>query len=720
MDSKIDLHPALQEEKEVQDFYPVSDGESLEEKTYFAYNFSVCKAEDSLKVLAADILEYMLMETPASPLRKALIEKGVGKDVMGYFYDGIRQPALSIIVKNSDSEKKALFRETVREVCSDLVKNGFDGKLLESAINKKEFKMREADFRGFPKGLVYNIAAMNGWLYDLKPYLYLEFEDHFKRLRELAADGYFEKLLQEVIVENGHSVLFQMSPRRGMVEEKTKALEEKLEEVYSSMTDEERNELKAGNKALKEWQNTPDSAEDLEKLPGLSVEDIRKTNEVIDHKVYEMKEGRVVAVEQPTNGIVYTGIYSLIPEGADPACVSLAASLLGAIDTSEHSYEELSKETDSLLGNLDFDVKVFPEIESPEEPMPRFVVSARYLGQNRAKAMDLVNEVLNKAVFDNKKRIKEIIQEVRSGLESGLMAAGHRFALLRLSSYYSGTKHFEESVSGKTYYDYIRDLDMNFDERWPGLKGELEKTYASLFNRDGMLISVTTDHEVTKEDAVAVWEEVVRGMNDEAVRPFKGARPDKNLNEALAIPGQVQYVAKGYNFRRLGYKYTGAFSVLANILRFGYLWNRVRVNGGAYGVFSVITRDGDMAFCSYRDPQLSRTLEVYDGIPGHVSAMEPSDDEMLKYIIGAISDVDRPLTPPMKGEKVVNMILKGVSDDDLQRERDEILSCTKEDLKNASAVIRDVLGKAGICVVGSEKKIDDDSDIFLDKISVFQ
>ena len=718
VDSEIAPHPAVNASRDEDDYYPVSEGESTAEKTFRSCNLSGCGAEDVEKVFASDILEYILMETPASPLRKALIEKGIGKDVSGYFYDGIRQPALAFIVKQSDEEKKGLFLSTVMDTCRSLATEGIDRGLIESAINKFEFQLREGDFRGMPKGLIYNITAMKGWLYGLKPYAYLEFGRHIEGLRKKASEGYFEDLITEVILDNPHMSVFVLKPRQGLLEERNSEFRRKMALAEKQFDADQLSLMRIEKAEMETWQNTPDTREAVASLPRLLKEDISAESERIEYSMADINGVRAVIVPQAANGIIYADLY-FDPEMSSPEYFSLLSRMLGAVGAAGRSYEDISTETDILFGGFGAAVGTYTSDALPEDPNPRFVVSMRFLEKNAEKALELACRILKSSDFGNKARVKEIIQEIRSSLESSIMSAGHRFALNRLGSYFSGRKLFEEKTSGKSFYEFVRELDEDFEARWDEIHANLEDTMKRVLVRTGMMAAFTCDESFGFDDARHWIDTIAEGLGESGAKPVTTVAPAKNLDEGIAIPGQVQYVARGYNFRRLGYKYTGAFQVLSNMLRYGYLWNKVRVNGGAYGVFSVFARDGVMAFCSYRDPQLEKTLDAYQGIPAYISGLDIGEAEMLDHIIGAVGELDAPLTPSMRGEKAASMILKGMTHADIQRERGEVLNCTASEIKKLSGVINDVLHASGICVVGSESVLRENSRLFAEVKNIF-
>lgn len=694
--------------------YPVSKGEETREKTVMAYNISAGDALDPETALGMDILKYILLDTPASPLRRALLEEKIGKSVSGYYLSGIRQPLMSVIVKGSDAGQKGAFLKIVDETLRECAEKGLDHGLVEGAVNKKEFALREGDFQGFPRGLVYNIAALNGWLYDREPSLHLAFEEPLQRIKSQMGHGYFEGLIRRYLIDNPHASLLVMTPRPDMVEEMEQALADHLQKTKEAMSEEEIASLHDELGDLRRWQNTPDTPGEIASLPKLELSDIDPETERFPWEEYDVHGAKLLVSRAETNGILYDHIFY------DMACVdedlwpvaSLLAEILGGIDTEKYDYRDLSKTRDKVFGQLTTDLVLYPEKDNPGHVRCGFLVQGRYLRDNARQAVELLREILQKSLFRNKERIHEIVRNIRAQMEAMAMDAGHLLAMKRLASSITAEGRFDEATSGWEFYRFIKETDDKFEEIYESLASRLEKVRHDVFSSVKPLFSVTVDRteETTdvKKRARLLLPDDQGPCHAESLAPVKR----DTGNEGIMIPGQVQYVAKGYDFHQLGYRYHGSLRVLATILKYDYLWNRIRVQGGAYGVFPRISRSGLMLFCSYRDPQLQKTLEAYDHIPEYVSSLELSEEEILKYIIGTISEIDTPVTPAMKGEVILSRILRGLSHADFQQERDEILQTTGDGIVRFSGLLTDVLSKNTICVVGSEAAIEKNSSLF--------
>jgi len=703
--------------------YPVSGGEETEGKTYLAWSVAAGDALDPETVLGMDILKYILLDTPASPLRRSLMEKKIGKSVYGMYLSGIRQPLLTVMVKGSEAEKKDEFLQTVSQTLMQCAEEGLDPSLVEGAVNRKEFELREGDFQGFPRGLVYNIAAFQGWLFDGDPSLHLAFEKPLASIKQKAQNKYFEELIKTFILDNSHATVITMSPQPGKIEEMETELAEKLKRKKETMAPEEISQIIEEQRWLREWQNTPDTPEAAASLPRLEISDIKPEAEEFSAARYDIGDSLLLHSTAETNGITYDHIFFPLTElrREEWASAALLAEILGGMDTENYDYQSLSKAMDKLFGDFNTDITVYANPKkNPEAINAGIVVQARFLNEKSDAVASLMKEILYKTDFGNKERLHEILQNVRARLESQAMQAGHVLAMKRLSASLSAEGNFSEAVSGLEYYRFIKQTVDNFDDDFEKIKSSLEKAARTVFAESCPLFSVTTNGlipiDVLKERLLSL---IPPGPFPEKEKTLV-LKPQKHLNEGITIPGQVQYVAQGYNYHQLGYRYKGTLLVMATILKYDYLWNQIRVQGGAYGVFPRLTRSGLMIFCSYRDPQLKKTLDVYRRIPDFISSLDLGPEEILKYIIGTVSELDKPVTPAMKGDIILSRELQGLSQDDFQQERREVLQVTEEEIRELSGLLRDVLSKQVFCVIGSESEIRKEESLFQSVIGFYE
>ena len=720
VDSAIPVQKAFDSMKRYELEYPISEQEDENDKTYLSLNYVTGLSTDAELYLAMEILEHILLSTPASPLKKALIEAGLGKDVFGKYDNSILQPVFSVVVKNSNVGVQDEFVKVVVETLRKLVRDGLDSQLVEAAVNLKEFQLREADFEGYPQGLIYNIKIMDSWLYDKDPIMHLCYEHIFEKIRAEMKNGYFEKLIEEYILKNNHSSMLVLKPKKGMSEAKDEETKNKLKSIKSQLTKEQLQQLVKQTKELRDWQNTPDTPEKLQLIPMLSIQDIARKGEVLSQKVKEEAGIKVLAHHVFTNDIVYADLLfdtTVVPQELLPY-ITLLSGVLGKVSTEIHGYGDLSKEIDMHTGGIRFSSQVYGEKNDDNKYHPVFSVRGRALTSKLPRMFELMREIITKTRFDDVKRIKEIIQENKSRIEMRISNEGYTIACKRLFSYFSAEGSYLENITGLTYYKFIADIEKNFESRIEEVKGNLQKLMGLIFRKDGLVVGVTCEEDDYRSFAENL-NLMLKELSAEKHPSVQYAFETKSLNEGLMTQGKVQYVAQGYNFIKLGYPYTGSLQVLRTISKYNYLWNRIRVQGGAYGAFSGFEKNGNMFMVSYRDPNLKETLKVYEEMHDYLKDFQIDEREMTKYIIGTVSKLDLPLTPFMKGERVIENYMRKITPEDLQKEREEILSTKQQDMRAMSDMMLELVKRQSYCVLGSEMKIKENKELFGSLVDVF-
>lgn len=720
VDSSLKVQKPFESMKKVVSFYPISAHEKEEEKTLLSLNFSVGRVTDPEMYLAFDILEYLLLETQSSPLKKALIDSKLGKDVFGVFDGSILQPVFGIVVKNTEENKATEFKKIVYDTLEKLVRKGIDKKLIEAAINIKEFELRESDSAGYPKGLVYDIKCMDSWLYDEDPNMHLRYESVLNKIKNALKTDYFEKLIKKYILENNHSSMVIVKPQRGLAEEETEKLRKVLSDYKKGLSKAQIAEIVESTKQLKLRQNEGESEETLKKIPLLSISDINKKISKIPLIVKEENRVKVLTHPMFTNKITYLNLYfdlNKINED-DIYYVGLLTYILGKVNTKRYSYEELSNEININTGGMRYSTDVLSE-NSSQIFYPKFILKSKALTKKVPELIELLLEILTRSKYDDSVRLKDIVRELKSRIEMAVFEKGHMVAARRLSSYFSPEGAYKEKLSGISYYKFLVELETNFESRSQELTKKLNEIAKAVFNKSNLLIGVTSEeseYDAFKNEISAFCSGLESSRLE--VQPFNFK---ENMgNEGIMNSGKVQFVAKGYNLKKLGYKYDGSLLVLKTIVNYDYLWNRVRVQGGAYGCFSSFLLNGDMCFVSYRDPNLRQTLESYDKVNTYLDNFNVSDREMTKYIIGTISDLDAPLTPSMKGLVSDEFYIRKITDEDLQRERDEVLATDTKKIRNTSEIISNLMSKNYICVLGNEEKIKKNSELFNKTYNLFE
>lgn len=728
IDSAIGAQQPFAHPVELHRPYSLASGEPLEDNTFLSYNAVVGTVLDQELCMAFDVLDYALLGAPGAPVKQALLDAGIGKDVMGGFDSGTYQPVFSVVAKNANSSDGERFVQVIEDTLRKVAAEGLNPKSLLAGLNSAEFRFREADYGNYPKGLMYGLTCMDSWLYDEnQPFLYLKVLPVFEKLREKVSSGYFEELITKYLLSNMHKSYVYIEPEHGCNARLEEALAQKLKEYKDSLTPEELQCLIADTNHLKEYQEEPSAREDLEKIPMLKREDMKRE---IAPLIYEEKTCGGVPV-------IHTNIYSggihylqLLFEakqisGEDVPYLGILKAVLGYVDTEHYGYADLANEINLMTGGISSQVSAYADVKAEDVYDCKFEIHAKMLYQNLGSGLELVREILNTSDVTNEKRLYEIVAQAKSRLQMSLSSAGHAVSAVRAMSYFSPASKFNDDVGGIGLYQVVADLEEHFEERKAGLIARLQRLMRQLFVKEGLLISVTADDEgyALFEQELPKWLETLgtKGHapdtmpeNDEKRTQKDAASGTVNThrNEGFQDASKVQYVSRAGNFCKAGFSYTGALKILKVILSYDYLWINVRVKGGAYGCMSGFSRTGETYFSSYRDPNLRKTNEVYEGIPGYLRGFEADERDMTKYIIGTVSGLDTPLTPAAKGGRAISAYLTHVTEEDLQRERDQVIDAQPEDIRGLADLMEAVLAQEYLCVIGSEDALRENAEMF--------
>lgn len=716
VDSEIHLQEAFLEMKELEMPYSIASDESEDENTYLSYNKVIGTSLDRELYLAFEILDYALLSAPGAPLKTALTDAGIGQDIMGSYDNGIYQPIFSVIAKNADADQKDNFIEVIENVLTDIVKNGMDQKALEAGINYHEFRYREADFGNYPKGLMYGLQIMDSWLYDDdKPFIHIEALDTFAFLKKQVGTRYYEDLIQKYLLDNTHGAIVIVKPEKGRTARMDAELDAKLQEYKASLGDEEIREMVSRTKKLEEYQSEPESEEALERIPVLNREDISREIDPIFNEEMNLAGVPVVFHEIETNGIGYVDVmFDLSGVSAEELpYVGILQSVLGIIDTENYGYGELFNEINMHTGGIGTSLELYNDVTNIREKVFKatFEIKGKALYPKLEKTFEMMGEILTASKLNDTKRIKEILAMTKSRLSMKFQSSGHTTAALRALSYASPSAKFKDMTNGIDFYQKIVDLSEHFEEEKESITATLIDLTKKLFRPDNMMISYTASKE-----GMDGLEKMIANLSERLYKEVLEETPCiihcEKKNEGFKTASKVQYVARTGNFIDNGAAYTGALQILKVILSYDYLWQNIRVKGGAYGCMSNFNRIGEGYFVSYRDPNLKRTIEVYEGIVDYLKNFTVSDRDMTKYIIGTISNIDQPMTPATKGERSMNLYMNKVSADMIREERSQILDATQDDIRALYRVVEAVLKADQLCVVGSEDKIEENKELF--------
>ncbi|MBQ7454254.1 MAG: insulinase family protein [Selenomonadaceae bacterium] len=712
VDSAIDFHPAFKEMKRVAEVYPIGEGESSDAKTFLSLNLVVGDTLDTRTNLALEILTHALFSSPAAPVRKALIDSGLGKDVDAGLEDDLRQPIFTITLNGSEADRVEKFYALLTDEMQKLVRDGIDKTLLQASINLLEFKLREADFGLAPKGLIYGLRLLKTWLYGGDPNAYLRYEDDLAAIKRGLNENYFEDVIKKYFLDNPHKVLMTLAPDKTFAKKRDDAQATKLAEIKSTLTAAQIQDIIDTTKNLKIRQASPETPEALETIPILKREDLRKEAEHLPLQFRDIDGTRILFSNIDTHGIIYLTFYfdaSKVPQDK-LFHAYLLTSLLGNVDTKKHSYEELAILTNLNVGGFGMTLRADMEKDKPNSFMPRLRVYVKALKSKLTEMTDILAEIFNDTIFTNKKRLRELIEQDQIGFELNLQNMANVIVASQLSSYRTKTGAYN-AASYLPYNQFLKKLLADFDAQFDNLVDDLRDVMNRLVNRNGLTISVTAPDELYKNFTPHLSKLLKSMTIDEFVREHYSF-PCKSLNEGLYSQSRVQFVGKGANFINLGYKYTGVLGVLETILRYDYFWTKIRVQGGAYGAFANFNRVGNLYFGSYRDPNLTKTLETFDSTADFLKNFNVSDREMDKYIIGTLSKSDKPLTPSIKGQLAADFCLNNITFADRQKSRDEILAARQEDIRALSKLVADCMNYNCMCVFGNETVIKEHAELF--------
>ena len=716
VDSEIHLQKPFTEMKEVVQEYSIASEESEEDNTYLSYNKVIGTTLDEKLYLAFEILDYALLSAPGAPLKKALLDAQIGKDIYGSYDDGVLQPFFSIVAKGAKTSQKEEFVSTIRKCLQDIVENGVDKKAILAGINYMEFRYREADFGSYPKGLMYGLDILGNWLYDDEnPFAQVKLLAIYDRLKEAVNEGYFEEIIRKWLLDNTHGTILTLIPKRGLAAKREKDLEEMLEKYRSSLSDAELEELVRKTKALEAYQESEENPEDLECIPMLKRSDIRREVEGFSNEELAVDDSLFLYQDVCTNGIGYVNVMFEIRdmEVEKVHYLGLLKSVLGYVDTKDYTYGQLFNEINARTGGIQCGVDVFDKANDPEVFRTMFTIRGKALYSQMDFLFQMMGEILNTSRLTDTKRLREIIGELKSRGQASLIGAGHQTAVLRGSSYASPMAKFQDEMAGVGYYKFVEDLDKNFQEKKEEIVAGLLNAVEEIIRPDSFMVSYTGERE-SVEQIQKLCGELKKSLPQRTSQVPSVSITCEKKNEGFKTSGQVQYVAKCGNFVKKGYAYTGALEILKVALSYDYLWINLRVKGGAYGCMSGFRRSGESYFVSYRDPHLRRTLEVYQGVPEYVRTFQADERELTKYIIGTISGKDVPRTPQSQGALGRMAYFRGLTVEMLQKERDQILDATVEDIHALAPLIEAILADDQICVVGSESAVEKAKDVFME------
>lgn len=713
--SQIELQKAHDEVKFVVRKYPIASEESEENNTYLAYSKVICDISDKKLRQAFAVLDYVLISAPGAPVRQALIDAGIGQDVYGSFDDYTLQTVFHVCAKNANASDKDRFVEIIETTLKDIVAKGINKTSVLAAINSSEFRFREADFGSYPKGLWYGVECLDTWLFDDEnAFDAMEMLAVYDFLKQQVDTGYYEELIQKYLLDNTHGVIVSLEPEKGLNKQLEEALEKKLADYKASLSEAELENLIEETVHLKEYQEEESSEEDMKKLPMLERKDMRK--EVLSFSNIEEKicEVPVVRHEIFTNGVDY--ITFMFDAGdidkEDLSYLGFLRSVLAFVNTDSYSYSELNDVINIHSGGISSGLTTYADSKEVGKYHMKYEFRIKMLEDKVEDSLNILKEIILTSNVEDVKRLTEIVAQVKSRLQSVLSSAGHVVSATRSIAYFSQYGYIQDATTGIAYYEEICRMDAMMKTQPEIVIERLQKIIKQIFGQERLLISFTAEKKCF-DRAVSAIQKFIESLPKGKVVTTTPSYTLGQKNEAFTDASAIQYVSRSGNFVNHGYQYTGALNILKMILSYDYLWNNVRVKGGAYGCSSSFLRTGDSYFTSYRDPNLGKTNEVYEKVPEYIRNFHADEREMTKYIIGTLGGMDMPLYPEGKGQRAMTAYLRKLSLEELQEERDEILQATDEDIRALADLVESVLKDGNLCVIGNENNIQKEKELFM-------
>ncbi len=702
--------------------YPVSSQESLEKKTYVLQGIKLDKATNYEHCLGFSILSHLLLGTSASPLRKALIDSQLGSEIIGGGFDDNRADTIFAVgLKGTEADHEEKILGIINSTLKDLVKNGIEEDMVRSAVNSVDFRLREANFGGFAKGIVYNIQALGSWLYGKDPFSHLKFEKVMSKIKKKSSQGYFEDLISRYLIENNHKSILVATPHAGLGKKIEARERKKLKEVKNELSAEEIKALIEETARLQENQLKGDSPEALAALPSLEIKDVPDSIEKYPLEKKGSNGKTILFHDLFTNHIAYTQIgfnIHTVPQEM-LQYVPLMGSLVLGMGTKRNSYTEISKKIGINTGGIRCSHYSSATVQDRQSIISYVFFNGKALTEKVGDLFELFNELFSEYSFENSKRLVEIIRSAKADMEDSIVPSGNHYVQSRLQSYHSRVGKFDELTDGITYYRFLEGLLKQVEEDPQTVARQFQKVAERIFTKQNILFNVTCeekDYAKIEKRLNSLYDLLSDSKSEVEEWDFKTV----SKNEGFLTASNVQHVGKGANLYEMGFKYSGQFEVLKGLLRTGYLWDKVRVHGGAYGSsnsFNFLT--GDYGLVSYRDPNLSETLGVYDEIADFLAQLDIPPEELKKIIIGCVGKMDPPLTPDRKGSSSMIDYLTGRTHEMKLQFRRELLSTQLEDLKKYSELFEKIRDEGKVCVLGNESKLKKEKAVFSELVQVF-
>ena len=697
-DEKHDIADQQPRSKEATNYYEIGAEEPEENRAYLMMGKIVGSWQDVDKIYAVQVLADVLAGSNEAPLKRAILSAGLAEDMAFMAADGIQQPIIALQFKNTDDSKADAIRQTVRETVKALVEGGLDRAAVEASINRMAFNLREPHE---PQGLIRAINSYSSWLYGGDPITYLLHDDVIAGLYARMENGGYEKLLKELLLDETGLCVLHTLPSKTLGEELRRDEAARLQKIAEGWTAEDKAEILRLNETLAAWQQTPDTPEQLATLPVLDLSEVSPEPMRTETTVSEVEGVTVLQHKAPCHGIAHLNYYFTLTDCSleELSQLKMLGALLGTLPTADHDAMALQQAIKATIGNLRFDVSATAEVGNTEECTPRLSVNCSVLEEKLPQATELVLEILTRTRFDEPERIREIVRQQDQMLKQYGVEAGNQMASMQALSHFSAVGAAQEALGGHTRIKAVHDLTDHFDERVGGFVSLLTEKLSAAVCRARMTLSVTAAQPVDVSGLLKAY------PIGEAAAPVATYTIDLPMRTGVRIPAQIGYAAMATHLSKLGIPNDGSARVASTIVGLGYLWNAVRVQGGAYGVNGRVGMSGEVTVASYRDPTPARTLEAYRGMAAFLRAFVESGESLDKFIISTISNTEPLMAPRQVGQTADRDYFSGLTWDKLVAERQEMLATTPEKLLTWCDLYEKLAGDVAICVVAHEEAL---------------
>lgn len=712
LDPTIHLNSAFEIPEEIEATYGASESEMKGNKDYLAMSWCLGDRNNKLDTFMTKFLSELLIDSDASPLKRALLESNFCEDVYAETSSSLPLD-LTIIAKHTDANKVDEFKNIIKTSLQNIVEHGIDKDLLVATLNKFEFSLREGG--GSQRAIIYYIRALDTWLYGSDPIDALKTNEIVEKLREKIDTDFFQTYIDKKILNNNFSITVSVRPELNKNLKEDKELEEKLAKFKESLTDYDLSNIKKAHENLIAFQMTEDSEEDKATIPTLELSDIKNGVTHIPREVIKKEYGELLFNEQFTNAISYVNLSfdTSHIKTEDLYNLSILTDLIGKLSTKNYKYDELDSKIYTVMGGMNLIPLAYKDLSSDSKTnfKRRMNLNFKTLDVNFKESIDLINEIISTTKFTEKNRIKEILLSEKSASESEILQNGHAIASQTVQSYYNAHISYNCKLNGLDNYFYLSELVEHFDERYDELVSSLERIRKEVFNSKNLIINLTTSREGLDEQ-INLLDNLALSLPSVSYEVADYEFTEEAKNQGFTTSANVQYVSKGYDISKFGLKYDGSMQVLASILSSDYLHNNIRAKGGAYGAGAKLSLSSDFVTYSYRDPQLKNTVDIYNNIYEFVENLNLSKDDLKNYIIGSINSFDPLISPQAASELNLLRYMSNITEEMMEEFKTQALNTTLDKLKSMSSALKKAMEQNFICVIGGEEKIKESSELF--------